>query len=90
MCLALRSPLLLPTSPNVARVGGANLLLVLVTGILVALVSGLGLLSPDTAVAASAEGRGESEVDVLLGVETDDEGRNVDNLLADAVERCLS
>lgn len=46
-------------------------------------LGGLGLLSADTAGAASTEGRGESEVNVLLGVETDDERRNVDDLLAD-------
>lgn len=45
---------------------------------------GGGLLSADTAGAAAAEGRVEGEVNVLLGVETDDERRNVDDLLADA------
>lgn len=47
-------------------------------------LSGLGLLSSDTARSATTEGRGESEVNVLLGVETDDERRNVDDLLADS------
>lgn len=58
-----------------------DLLLVLL-GITLGLSSGLGLLSSDTARAAAAEGRVESEVNVLLGVETDDERRNVDDLLA--------
>ena len=59
------------------------LLLVLVLTLL-AVSSSLGLLSADTAGTARAEGRVESEVNVLLGVETDDERRNVDDLLADA------
>lgn len=58
-------------------------LLVLLLG-LFALSGRLGLLSADTAGAARAEGRVESKVNVLLGVETDDERRNVDDLLADA------
>jgi hypothetical protein len=63
-----------------------NLLLVLLAGIVVTtLLGGLGLLPPDTAGAAATEGRGKSEVDVLLGVETDHERGNVDDLLADAV-----
>jgi len=60
-----------------------DLLLVLLLS-LVALVGGSGLLAPDTAGAASTEGRGQGEVDVLLGVETDNERGNVDDLLADA------
>lgn len=60
-----------------------NLLLILLLLARTAL-SGLGLLSPDTAGAATTEGRGERKVDVLLGVETDDERRNIDDLLADA------
>lgn len=63
-----------------------NLLLVLLTGVVVTtLLGGLGLLPPDTAGAAATEGRGKSKVDVLLGVETDHERGNVDDLLADAV-----
>lgn len=57
-------------------------LFLLVTVIL--LLGRLGLLSPDTAGAAATKRRGQSEVDVLLGVETNDEGRDVDDLLADA------
>ncbi len=50
---------------------------------LTTLSSSLGLLSADTAGAAAAEGRGQRKVNVLLRVETDDERRNVDDLLAD-------
>ena len=46
------------------------------------LLCSLSLLPPDTTRASSAEGRAESEVDMLLGIQTDDEGRNVDNLFA--------
>jgi len=60
-----------------------HLLLILLFIIITAL-SGLGLLPADTAESATAEGRGDGEVNVLLGVETDDEGRDVDDLLADA------
>jgi len=62
----------------------SNLLLILLITLALALLGGVGLLSPDTAGAATTEGRGQGEVDVLLGVETDDERRNVDDLLADA------
>lgn len=63
-----------------------NLLLVLLAGIVVTtLLGGLGLLPPDTAGAAATEWRGQSEVDVLLGVEADHEGGDVDDLLANTV-----
>ena len=62
----------------------SNLLVILLLLLAVALLSGLGLLSPDTAGAATAERRGQGKVDVLLRVETDDERRNIDDLLADA------
>jgi len=60
---------------------GYNLLLLLLLGVTAAL-GGLGLLPADTAGAATTEGRGQGEVDVLLGVETDDERGHVDDLLA--------
>lgn len=59
-------------------------LLLLLLLALSAIGGSLGLLSADTAGTARAEGRVESKVNVLLGVETDDERRNVDDLLADA------
>jgi hypothetical protein len=63
-----------------------SLLLVLLTGIIVTtLLGGLGLLPPDTTGTAATEGRGQGEVDVLLGVEADHEGGDVDDLLADTV-----
>lgn len=58
------------------------LLILLLLGIITALLSGLGLLSPVATGAATTEGRVQGEVNVLLGVETDDERRNVDDLLA--------
>jgi hypothetical protein len=61
-----------------------HLLVILLLLSIVLLLGCLGLLSPDTARAATTEGRRESEVNVLLGVETNDERRNVDDLLADA------
>lgn len=62
---------------------GYNLLLLLLLSVAATALSGLGLLSADTAGAATTEGRGQGEVDVLLGVETDDERGHVDDLLAD-------
>ena len=61
-------------------------LLVLLLGTVVLGLGGLGLLSADTAGASATERRGECEVDVLLGVETDNERGDVDNMLADTVE----
>lgn len=60
------------------------LLVLLLTVLIAAFLGSLGLLSADTAGATTTEGRGKGEVNVLLGVETDDERRHVDNLLADA------
>merc|ERR1719461_1632173 len=44
----------------------------------------LHLLSADTARASATEGRRKSQIDVLLGVDTDQEGRDVADLLANA------
>jgi hypothetical protein len=69
---------------------GANdllLLLLLVTTLLG--LSSLGLLSAHATGASATEGRGKGEVDVLLGVKTDNERGDVDDLLADA-DWCVS
>jgi hypothetical protein len=74
-----------PRSFSERRGGRANdllLLLLLVTTSLLGL-GGLGLLSANTAGTTATEGRGQGEVDVLLGVEADDERGDVDDLLAD-------
>jgi len=62
----------------------AHLLIILILSIITAilLLSSLGLLPPNTARASTTEGRAEGEIDVLLGVETDNERRDVDDLLA--------
>lgn len=70
--------------PAQKRNSSTHLLVILLLLSTITLLSGLGLLSADTAGAASTEGRGERKVDVLLRVETDDERGNVDDLLADA------
>jgi hypothetical protein len=63
-----------------------SLLLVLLASIVVtALLGGLGLLPPHTAGAAATEWRGQGKVNVLLRVEADHEGGNVDDLLANTV-----
>jgi hypothetical protein len=56
------------------------LILRIITSIL--LLSRLCFLSPNATRTSTTEGRAEREVDVLLGIETDNEGRNVDDLLA--------
>jgi hypothetical protein len=60
----------------------AQLLLVVVACILILLIGSLDLLPPHAAWAATAERRGEGEIDMLLRVEADDERRNIDDLLA--------
>jgi hypothetical protein len=68
------------------RLVSQNLLLVvtfLITTLLLAL-SSLGLLPPNTTRSATTKGTREGEIDMLLGIEADDEGRDVDDLLADA------
>jgi hypothetical protein len=63
-----------------------HLFLIIILGIIatILLLSGLCLLSPDTARATTTEWRAEGEVDVLLRVKTDNKGWNVDDLLANA------
>ena len=67
-----------------------HLLLLLFAGIIATLLAlrCLRLLSPDPAGTPATERRSEREVNVLLGVETDDEGRDVDDLAADARHAC--
>lgn len=50
-----------------------NLLVIFLRITVGSALGGLGLLSADTTGTSAAEGRVQGEVDVLLGVETDDE-----------------
>ena len=63
-----------------------RLLLVLLVAALLLLGSRGHPLALDATGAASTVRRGEREVDVLLGVETDNERRDVDDLLANTVQ----
>ena len=63
-----------------------RLLLLLVAALLL-LRGSSSALALDATRAATAVWRGEREVDVLLGVETNDERGHVDNLLANTVIR---
>ena len=56
-------------------------LLLVLSGLVTTGSSGSGVLSLNTARAATTVGRSGSKVNVLLGVKTDGERRNVDNLL---------
>ena len=60
------------------------LLLFLVVSTLLALGGSSGTLALDTTRTATTVGRGEREIDVFLRVESDDKGRYIDNLLANA------
>lgn len=62
-----------------------NLLLILLLSVIFLGGSG-GTLALDASSTSSTIGGGEGEVNVLLRVETDNERRNVDNLLADTVK----
>lgn len=63
------------------------LLLFLLVLLFTTTLSSTGLLAGNTTRTATTVRRGEREVNVLLRVETDHEGRHVDNLLADAVSK---
>lgn len=69
--------------PNDGSRNRSLVILLIIAGI-IAFLRGLGLLSADATWAATTERRGESEVDVLLRVQPNDERRNIDDLLADA------
>jgi hypothetical protein len=68
----------------------ANPLLFLLLFLTVTTLGGLGLLAAQTTRATATEGRGESEVDVLLGVKADHVGGNVDDLLSDTANLLVS
>ena len=63
----------------------ASLLVVLLLVAVLLLGGSGGTLALDATGAATTVGRVEGKVDVLLGVEADDERGNVDDLLADAI-----
>ena len=65
--------------------GASSLLLILLITTLLLLGGSGHALALDATGAASTVGRGEGEVNVFLGVETDDERWDVDNLLANTV-----
>ena len=49
---------------------------------IILLLCSSSLLPPDTSRTPPTKWRGESKVDMFLGIKTDDEGWNIDNLLA--------
>lgn len=88
VCNQLFLPLLpTPHSFRSRKASIINLLFLFLLITILLLLSGLGLLSSDTSIATTTKWRGKGEVDVLLGVETDDERGNVNDLLADTVKR---
>jgi hypothetical protein len=64
-----------------------HLLFILLTSIIISLFSGLGLLPLHATWSASTEWRCESKVDMLLGVESDNERWDVDDLLSNTISR---
>ena len=63
-----------------------DLLLILLLLPFILLGGGGGTLALDASSTSSTVGGGEGEVNVLLGVETDNERRDVDNLLANTTK----
>lgn len=63
-----------------------NLIIILLLGGVLLVVSLLHVLPADTSGLATSEGRADREVDVLLGVQSHDERRDVHDLLADTRE----
>ena len=55
-------------------------LILIAASVISASLALLGVLPLDTSRSAASEWRLEAEVDVLLGIQTDNEGGNVDNL----------
>lgn len=72
-------------NPAVLHFLGHDLLLLFLTLVVTATLGGTGLLAANAARAATTEGRGEGEVNVLLGVQADNVRGHVDDLLADTV-----
>lgn len=66
-----------------------RLLLLFLTTFLTTTLSSLSLLPADTTRTTTTEGRGESEVNVLLRVETDHVRGDVDDLLANTEVRIV-
>ena len=65
-----------------------SLLLFLFTSItLILLLRSFSLLPPHAARTPAAERRCKRKIDMLLGVETDNERRDVDNLLSNAIAK---
>jgi hypothetical protein len=60
-----------------------HLFLIIILSIVILLLGCLGLLSANTTWAATSEWRAKGEVDVLLGIETNNERWDVDDLLSD-------
>ena len=67
------------SSGTLFRASASRLILV-ASSVISASFSLLGVLPLDTSRSATSEWRLEGEVNVLLGVQTDNEGRDVDNL----------
>lgn len=67
-----------------------DLLFFFVLSLLIILfVTTLGLLSLDAPRTSTSKGRSESKVNVLLGVETNDKRRDIDNLFSNATRKRL-
>lgn len=76
--LSVETMLLPPATPL--------LLFLLTTITFILLLRSPSLLPPHTPWTPSSKWRSKSKVYMLLGVETDNEGRDVDDLLSDAVD----
>jgi len=73
-----------PTIPKSLRMCTHLLIILLSIISIILLLRSLGLLPANTTRTSTTEWRAQSEIDVLLGVETNNEGWDVDDLLANA------
>jgi len=69
--------------PYFSKVNHLLLILTLLITIIL-LLSGLGLLSPDTTRSPTTKRRGEGKINMFLAVQTNNKAGHVDNLLADS------
>lgn len=75
-------------TPDERALPPRNLLFFFVLSLLIILfVTTLGLLSLDAPRTSTSKGRSESKVNVLLGVETNDKRRDIDNLFSNATRK---
>jgi len=72
---------------NRALFSRVNLFFILIAAIISALLTSLCTFSAITSRTATSQSRSESKIDVLLGIESNNKRRNIDNLPLSGIER---